>query len=175
MVTDQSQLARRLAAQMLSGEPASHPVAEVERLLAVQGQDLQGSRLAIRARSRDLNRYRRRSLSHAESLPSDHHAQPWHSASGPQSGLSLAPRPHGALDRPKQHAAVRSDFCNPSSYSGRSPASKRRAGIRIGGRLTNGSRYLTTLVRTKLAAQSASGSGSDLTSVSSSAAVTARE
>lgn len=54
VVTDQSQLARRLAAQMLSGEPASHPVAVVERLLAVQGQDLQGSRLAIRARSRDL-------------------------------------------------------------------------------------------------------------------------
>jgi hypothetical protein len=52
---DASLLARRLTAQMLSGEPASHPVAVVERLLAVQGQDLQGARLAIRARSARLH------------------------------------------------------------------------------------------------------------------------
>ncbi len=40
---------------MLSGEPAADPVAVVERLLAVQGQDLQGARLAIRARSANLH------------------------------------------------------------------------------------------------------------------------
>jgi hypothetical protein len=48
-------LARRLTAQMLSGERAAHPVAVVDRLLAVQGQDLQGARLAIRARSLNLH------------------------------------------------------------------------------------------------------------------------
>jgi hypothetical protein len=50
-----SPLARRLTAQMLSGPPASDPVAVVERLLAVQGQDPQGARLAIRARSANLH------------------------------------------------------------------------------------------------------------------------
>jgi hypothetical protein len=52
---DASLLARRLTAQMLSGSPASHPVAVVERLLAVQGQDPVGARLAIRARSENLH------------------------------------------------------------------------------------------------------------------------
>ncbi len=52
---DASPLARRLTAQMLSGSRAAHPVAVVERLLAVQGQDLQGARLAIRARSDNLH------------------------------------------------------------------------------------------------------------------------
>jgi Winged helix DNA-binding domain len=45
-------LARRLAAQLLAGEPAPDPVAATERLLAVQGQDARGFRLAIRARTR---------------------------------------------------------------------------------------------------------------------------
>jgi len=47
-------LRARLAAQGLAGPPARDPVAVVERLLAVQGQDPRGARLAIRARSRGL-------------------------------------------------------------------------------------------------------------------------
>jgi len=47
-------IARRLRAQLLSGPPARDPVAAVQRLLAVQGQDPRGARLAIRARSRGL-------------------------------------------------------------------------------------------------------------------------
>jgi hypothetical protein len=46
--------AQRFAAQLLSGEPAVSPVAVAERLLAVQGQDARGARLAIRARSAGL-------------------------------------------------------------------------------------------------------------------------
>jgi hypothetical protein len=46
--------AERLAAQLLSGPPARDPVAVAERLLAVQGQDPRGARLAIRARSAGL-------------------------------------------------------------------------------------------------------------------------
>ena len=45
----------RWAAQLLSGEPARHPVAVVERLLAVQAQDPRGARLAIRARTAGLS------------------------------------------------------------------------------------------------------------------------
>jgi hypothetical protein len=45
---------RRFAAQLLSGPPASAPVGVVERLLAVQGQDARGARLAIRARTTGL-------------------------------------------------------------------------------------------------------------------------
>ena len=44
-------IAERLTAQLLAGEPASDPVAVVERLLAIQGQDLRGARLAVRART----------------------------------------------------------------------------------------------------------------------------
>ena len=44
----------RLRSQLLSGEPAGDPVAVVERLLAVQGQDPRGTRLAVRARSTGL-------------------------------------------------------------------------------------------------------------------------
>jgi hypothetical protein len=44
----------RLAAQLLAGKPARDPVAVTQRLLAVQGQDLRGARLAIRARSEGL-------------------------------------------------------------------------------------------------------------------------
>ena len=45
----------RLTAQLLAGPPARSPVAVVERLLAVQGQDLRGARLAVRARSEGLS------------------------------------------------------------------------------------------------------------------------
>lgn len=44
-------LARRLAAQLLTGPPARSPLAVAERLLAIQGQDPRGARLAIRART----------------------------------------------------------------------------------------------------------------------------
>jgi uncharacterized protein YcaQ len=47
-------IAERLTAQLLAGPPARDPVAVVERLLAVQGQDPRGARLAIRARSTGL-------------------------------------------------------------------------------------------------------------------------
>jgi hypothetical protein len=47
-------LAERIATQGLAGEPAHDPVAVAERLLAVQGQDPRGARLAIRARSEGL-------------------------------------------------------------------------------------------------------------------------
>ena len=49
-------LAERLTAQLLSGPPARDPAAVAERLLAVQGQDPRGVRLAIRARSTGLSR-----------------------------------------------------------------------------------------------------------------------
>jgi DNA glycosylase AlkZ-like len=45
---------RRFAAQLLSGRPAPSPVAVVERLLAVQGQDPRGARLAVRSRTTGL-------------------------------------------------------------------------------------------------------------------------
>lgn len=48
MITD------RFAAQLLSGSPARSVVDVVDRLLAVQGQDPRGARLAIRARSAGL-------------------------------------------------------------------------------------------------------------------------
>jgi Winged helix DNA-binding domain len=48
-------LEKRLAAQLLAGPPARDPVAVVERLLAVQGQDPRGARLAIRSRSTGLS------------------------------------------------------------------------------------------------------------------------
>ena len=47
-------LADRFAAQLLSGPPAGAAVDVVQRLLAVQGQDPRGARLAIRARSAGL-------------------------------------------------------------------------------------------------------------------------
>jgi hypothetical protein len=47
-------IAERLTAQLLAGAPAHDPVAVAERLLAVQGQDPRGVRLAIRARSTGL-------------------------------------------------------------------------------------------------------------------------
>jgi len=48
-------IAERLSAQLLAGAPATDPLAVVERLLAVQGQDPRGARLAIRARSTALS------------------------------------------------------------------------------------------------------------------------
>jgi len=48
-------IAERLTAQLLAGEPAKDPVAVAERLLAIQGQDLRGARLAVRARTRGLS------------------------------------------------------------------------------------------------------------------------
>jgi hypothetical protein len=49
-----SVIAERLTAQLLAGERAGDPVAVARRLLAVQGQDQRGARLAIRARSDGL-------------------------------------------------------------------------------------------------------------------------
>ena len=49
-----SPIAERLAAQALSGPPLKRPVDVPERLLAVQGQDPRGARLAIRARTEGL-------------------------------------------------------------------------------------------------------------------------
>jgi hypothetical protein len=48
-------IAERLTAQLLSGPPARDPVEVTRRLLAVQGQDPRGARLAIRVRSRGLS------------------------------------------------------------------------------------------------------------------------
>ena len=50
-----SPLAERLTAQALSGEPLRSPEAVAERLLAVQGQDPRGARLAVRARTTGLS------------------------------------------------------------------------------------------------------------------------
>jgi len=47
-------LAERLTAQGLSGPPLAGPVAVAEHLLAVQGQDPRGARLAVRARTEGL-------------------------------------------------------------------------------------------------------------------------
>lgn len=44
-------IAERLTAQALAGEPLPSPEAVAERLLAVQGQDPRGARLAVRART----------------------------------------------------------------------------------------------------------------------------
>jgi hypothetical protein len=44
----------RLTAQLLAGPPARDPAAVAERLLAIQGQDPRGARLAIRARTAGL-------------------------------------------------------------------------------------------------------------------------
>jgi Winged helix DNA-binding domain/GLTT repeat (6 copies) len=53
-VAAQGVAAQRFAAQLLSGRAARSPVEVAERLLAVQGQDPRGARLAIRARSTGL-------------------------------------------------------------------------------------------------------------------------
>jgi hypothetical protein len=51
---DTGLVAARCAAQLLSGPPAATPVSAVRTLLAVQGQDPRGARLAIRARTKGL-------------------------------------------------------------------------------------------------------------------------
>ncbi len=48
-------IAERLTSQALAGEPLKRPVDVAERLLAVQGQDPRGARLAVRARTHGLN------------------------------------------------------------------------------------------------------------------------
>jgi hypothetical protein len=48
-------IAERLTAQLLAGPPAGDAVAVAQRLLAVQGQDQRGARLAIRARTAGLH------------------------------------------------------------------------------------------------------------------------
>jgi winged helix DNA-binding protein len=50
-----SPIAERLTAQALSGAPLRRPVDVAERLLAVQGQDPRGARLAVRARTAGLS------------------------------------------------------------------------------------------------------------------------
>jgi hypothetical protein len=50
-----SPIAERLTAQGLSGAPLRRPVDAAERLLAVQGQDPRGARLAIRARTSGIS------------------------------------------------------------------------------------------------------------------------
>jgi hypothetical protein len=52
---DRALLASRLAAQLLSGVPAGDVVAATRHLLAVQGQDPRGARLALRARTADAH------------------------------------------------------------------------------------------------------------------------
>ncbi len=48
-------LRERLTAQLLAGRPARGPVSVAERLLAIQGQDPRGFRLAVRARTTGLS------------------------------------------------------------------------------------------------------------------------
>jgi hypothetical protein len=48
-------LAQRLSAQLLSGTPVRRVIDVIDRILAVQAQDLRGARLAIRARSTGLH------------------------------------------------------------------------------------------------------------------------
>src|SRR5437868_9844401 len=48
-------VAERLTAQLLAGPPARDPVAVADRLLAIQGQDPRGARLAVRARTAGLS------------------------------------------------------------------------------------------------------------------------
>ncbi len=54
-VSSRAILAERLTAQGLSGAPERDPLAVAERLLAIQGQDPRGARLAIRARTVGLS------------------------------------------------------------------------------------------------------------------------
>ena len=51
MRVDRQRLGERLTAQGLAGEPLKRPEDVAERLLAVQGQDPRGARLAVRART----------------------------------------------------------------------------------------------------------------------------
>lgn len=53
-IADRQIQAERFTAQLLAGEPARGPLEVAERLLAIQGQDPRGARLAIRARTTGL-------------------------------------------------------------------------------------------------------------------------
>jgi hypothetical protein len=53
-VADKQVQAARFTAQLLAGEPARDPVDVAARLLAIQGQDARGTRLAIRSRTTGL-------------------------------------------------------------------------------------------------------------------------
>jgi Winged helix DNA-binding domain len=55
MGIDRTVISARLTAQGLAGEPLRRPEDVAERLLAVQGQDPRGARLAIRARTSGVN------------------------------------------------------------------------------------------------------------------------
>lgn len=55
MTDERALVAGRLTAQLLAGPPAPDPVAVAQRLLAVQGQDPRGVRLAVRARTDGLS------------------------------------------------------------------------------------------------------------------------
>ena len=55
MAPEPPPLAQRLTAQMLAGPQARDPVAVAQRLLAIQGQDPRGARLAVRARTSGLS------------------------------------------------------------------------------------------------------------------------
>jgi len=62
-------IVRRLTAQLLAGPPAGDPEGVAQRLLAVQGQDQRGLRLAVRARSEGLTAADvDRALTHERSL-----------------------------------------------------------------------------------------------------------
>jgi hypothetical protein len=54
MSTDREVISARLTAQGLAGTPLKRPVDVAERLLAVQGQDPRGARLAVRARTQGV-------------------------------------------------------------------------------------------------------------------------
>jgi Winged helix DNA-binding domain len=54
-MSSQSVVLARLASQLLTGPKASDPVAVARQLLAIQGQDPRGARLAIRVRSKGLS------------------------------------------------------------------------------------------------------------------------
>jgi len=53
-IADRQVQAKRFTAQLLAGDPARGPLEVAERLLAIQGQDPRGARLAIRARTAGL-------------------------------------------------------------------------------------------------------------------------
>lgn len=54
-MVDQRTVGERLKAQALAGRPLRDPVAVAERLLAIQGQDPRGARLAVRARTSGMS------------------------------------------------------------------------------------------------------------------------
>ncbi len=112
-------LADRFAAQLLSGPPAGTVVDVVERLLAVQGQDPRGARLAIRARSAGLRAADVDQALTAPALAGHHLAEPRHAAPGPYRGLLVA--------APADHAAVVHRQCQALAQEGVPPDDADRA------------------------------------------------